>query len=866
MKDTQPDRVRFGVFELDLTSGELHSANQKMVLQEQPLRILRLLVERDGDVVTREEIRKKLWPNDTIVEFDHSINTAIKNLRRALGDSAEAPKFIETIARRGYRFMAPVEWITGADDSVKQESSQSSPADDALRLQCDPAVLTGRTVSHYRVLGVIGGGGMGVVYRAEDLKLGRRVALKFLPEELGADPRAHERFSREARAVSSLDHPNICSIFEFGEHEGRPFIVMPLLEGQTLRDRLAAAEGQRALPLEELLDIGTQVCDGLQAAHDAGIIHRDIKPANIFLTSKGVAKVLDFGLVKLLAGGEEDVMAAPAEGPELAASSASAAAHLTRTGLAIGTAAYMSPEQARGDHLDARTDVFSFGLVLYEMATGRRAFAGETAAILHDALLHDRPVPVHKLNSMLPPKLEAIIDKAMEKDRERRYQSAAGLRADLAGLKAQPRNWFLKNGRLHQRRVVWCALTAVVLALLAISIPRIKNLINNRHVVGGTSSTAARDEYQKGMGYLARFDLSGNIDHAIESLTKATQLDPHYALAFAELGRAHWLKARTDSDSHEKELALSAVHESIRLAPNLAEAHVRLGGIESESGHIAEAAQEEWSALRIAPGNPEAYKVLGATYLVNGQYDQAEAAFREAVRLQPADWYGQLLLGWFYGERGRYTEARTAFAAALKLTPDNEIVIRSLAALDLREGKFRDASDMIARAMNFRPSGSTYLTLGSAYYYQRRYTEAAAAYNAGIQLNPGLYSAWGDLGEVYQHLSGNQQQAQEAFHKAIDLAEKHLAAVPLDYNAYANLAEYWAQLGHRKEALAEIDKIPQSSRPAYADRLVLVYELTGDRRKAIETVRALPPSSPLLNYINNHPDLESLRRDSALRQ
>src|SRR5208337_3277421 len=216
-----------------------------------------MLVERDGEIVTREEIKKKLWPNDTIVEFDHSINAAVRNLRRALADSADDPRYIETLARRGYRLMVPVEWIDASHTLSPKEGDKGGAP---VRMPTDLGALTGRTVSHYRVLDIIGGGGMGVVYRAEDLKLGRAVALKFLPEELGSDPQALERFSREARAVSSLDHPNICAIYEFGEHEGRPFMVMQLLEGQTLRDRLAAGDG--AIPLGELLDIGIQVSDG----------------------------------------------------------------------------------------------------------------------------------------------------------------------------------------------------------------------------------------------------------------------------------------------------------------------------------------------------------------------------------------------------------------------------------------------------------------------------------------------------------------------------------------------------------------------------------------------------------------------------
>jgi serine/threonine protein kinase/DNA-binding winged helix-turn-helix (wHTH) protein/Tol biopolymer transport system component len=437
VNDTQPTRVRFGAFELDLKSGELSSAsangaNGRTILARQPFQLLLMLVEREGKLVTREEIQKRFWPNDTIVEFNHSINVAIGRLRRALGDSADEPQYILTVASRGYRLTMAVEWIATDEDSAVEPGVQ--PANGAGDTDWSAeAVLTGKTVSHYRVLDILGGGGMGVVYRAEDLKLGRQVAIKFLPSETGTDPQMLQRFEREAQTASSLNHPNICTVYEFGEHEGSPFLVMELLQGQTLRDRLTAQSGV-GLPLEQVLDIALQVGGGLNAAHERGIIHRDIKPANIFLTDIGVAKILDFGLAKLLEHSEPEVETGNSSRIE---SGTPVDATLSRFGMAMGTAGYMSPEQVRGEKLDTRTDLFSFGLVLYEMATGRRAFSGDNGETVREVILHRQQARVRDLNSKVPPDLEAILETALEKDRGRRYPSAAAMRAALERLKRE---------------------------------------------------------------------------------------------------------------------------------------------------------------------------------------------------------------------------------------------------------------------------------------------------------------------------------------------------------------------------------------------------------------------------------------------
>ena len=424
--------VRFGAFELDVKAGELRYQGTTILLQEQSFRLLLALIEREGGLVTRDELQKQLWPNDTVVEFDLGINAAIKRLRRVLNDSPEDPKYIETVASRGYRLIVPVQWISSAGDA-EPGTAESPPA---RTLAAESGGLIGQEVSHYRILEVLGEGGMGVVYKAEDLRLHRLVALKFLPEEFSSDARALSALEKEACLASSLNHPNICSIYELGEHEGQPFIAMELLTGQTLKDRLGfdlqeTAAPAAPLPIDNLLDISIQVCEGLKAAHERGIVHRDIKPANLFLTSSGSVKILDFGLAKLVQSDADEVQDHEPEIAPPADPSAFAIVKVSRTGIAIGTAAYMSPEHIRGERLDARTDLFSLGVVLYQMATGTPPFRGETPARLFEAVLQQAPVAPTSLNPNLPAKLERIIDRALEKDRNLRYQSAKELGTDL---------------------------------------------------------------------------------------------------------------------------------------------------------------------------------------------------------------------------------------------------------------------------------------------------------------------------------------------------------------------------------------------------------------------------------------------------
>ncbi len=392
--------VRFEEFELDVRRYSLRRSGRPLKLERIPMELLLLLVSRRGELVTREEIVEKLWGKDVFLDTDNSINTAIRKIRQTLRDDPEQPRFVQTVPAKGYRFIAPIIEVESPAVAVEAVLPPATPAS---------ALPAGQVVAHYRILQKIGSGGMGVVYEAEDIRLGRHVALKFLSEKVVQAKEALARFMREAQALSALHHPNICTIYEIEEHDGQPVIVMELLEGRSLKEVLRNGP----LPADTLRGLGSQLADALDAAHSKGIIHRDIKPGNVVVNDRGQAKILDFGLAKFTS--PHSLLAE--DGDEV----------LTRMGVHPGTAAYMSPEQVRGEELDARSDVFSLGIVLYEAATGKKPFTGKNTVLVMNAVLKGAPAPPNELNPSLPQDIGKAINQALEKDPSMRFQSAADL-------------------------------------------------------------------------------------------------------------------------------------------------------------------------------------------------------------------------------------------------------------------------------------------------------------------------------------------------------------------------------------------------------------------------------------------------------
>lgn len=860
----------------------------------------------------------------------------------------------------------------------------------------------GQMLDRYRILSRVGSGGMGVVYQAEDTRLGRAVALKFLQETFTGDTAALDRFRAEARILSSLNHPNICSIYDIAEADGHIFIAMEYIAGRPL-DQMVRSGAMSSL---HAIGYAVQIAAGLARAHAAGIVHRDLKPSNIMLSDDGWIKLLDFGVAKLIRPASE----VTGGGTTLT---------LTGVGTVIGTAAYMSPEQAEARTVDARSDIFALGSVLYEMITGRRAFEGSSTIATLAAILRFDPPPMSRVTPSVPHDLDSIVARCLSKDPADRFQTAAELGQSLEELRSDTttRTAAIRfiSGTVKRKGVRW-ALTFCIIALIVIlavvfgrpgkivsPIPADKriavlvfrnvggdpanqalcdglveevsnaltrleqfhgalvvvpasdilkenitsaseagrklganlaitgsverssagtpakggtvrvliNLVDTRTVtqlrtesidtrdpdlpdlqdgvnekvarmlelvlkpeaqrgvrVGNTPKAGAYAEYIQGLGYLRRYDRVENIDSAIGAFRRALAIDSHYVLALSGMAEAYWRRYEALKDSPDIDFALEYSSQALALNDSLAPVHITMGIVRAGKGQYEMAESEFKTALKLDPLNASAWLELANIYDATGRNGRAQPLYRTAMELRNDDWATLNKLGVSYFTKAQYQEAEPYFLEVVQLRPDSAKAYSNLGGLYLKMGRFEDAAVQLQKSISIEQTAAGWSNLGASYYFAGRYPDAIMPFEKATGLSPANSALWGNLADAYRWTPSEAAKAPDTYRHALDLIRNEIAVNDRDPQLHAKAATWWAALGEKEKAVAEIAQAlslaPQNATVQF--RAALVYEQAHQRDRALHAIGVALEAGYDRPEIDHAPPLKNLREDSQFRR